>query len=81
MRLPHAQVLRYEPSQKYDAHFDYFFHKEANDNGGNRLLTVLMYLSDVEEGGETVRHCHVPDASVLHPVSRTPLLRGTSVLL
>jgi len=48
------QVLEYEHGQKYDSHFDYFFHKGGTDNGGNRLVTVLMYLSDVEEGGETV---------------------------
>ena len=24
-------------------------------NGGNRYATVLMYLADTEEGGETVR--------------------------
>ena len=41
--------------QKYEPHFDYFFHKEGTANGGNRYVTVLMYLSDVEEGGETVR--------------------------
>ncbi len=27
--------------------------KEGTANGGNRYLTVLMYLNDVEEGGET----------------------------
>lgn len=34
---------------------DYFFHKEGVNNGGNRYATVLTYLNDVEEGGETVR--------------------------
>eukprot|EP00193_Tetraselmis_chui_P006702 CAMPEP_0177754512 /NCGR_PEP_ID=MMETSP0491_2-20121128/2050_1 /TAXON_ID=63592 /ORGANISM="Tetraselmis chuii, Strain PLY429" /LENGTH=352 /DNA_ID=CAMNT_0019269903 /DNA_START=203 /DNA_END=1261 /DNA_ORIENTATION=- len=47
------QVLRYNNGQKYDAHWDYFFHDEGKANGGNRIATVLMYLEDVEEGGET----------------------------
>ncbi|GLI66473.1 hypothetical protein VaNZ11_010316 [Volvox africanus] len=48
------QVLRYQKEQKYDAHWDYFFHKDGITNGGNRYATVLMYLVDTEEGGETV---------------------------
>ncbi|KAE8736168.1 putative prolyl 4-hydroxylase 3 [Hibiscus syriacus] len=48
------QVLHYEVGQKYDAHFDYFADKFNTINGGQRMATVLMYLSDVEEGGETV---------------------------
>lgn len=47
------QVLRYENTQKYEPHWDYFFHKDGTSNGGNRYATVLSYLSDVEEGGET----------------------------
>jgi prolyl 4-hydroxylase len=46
------QVLRYEPGQEYRAHYDYFFHKQGEAN--NRVATALLYLSDVEEGGETV---------------------------
>ncbi|GMN35869.1 hypothetical protein TIFTF001_005591 [Ficus carica] len=48
------QVLHYEVGQKYDAHFDYFLDEFNTKNGGQRLATLLMYLSDVEEGGETV---------------------------
>eukprot|EP00898_Chlorokybus_atmophyticus_P003029 jgi/Chlat1/3727/Chrsp259S03881 len=47
------QVLHYEIGQKYDAHFDWFNDKFNTRNGGQRIATVLMYLTDVEEGGET----------------------------
>ncbi|XP_031505150.2 probable prolyl 4-hydroxylase 3 isoform X2 [Nymphaea colorata] len=48
------QVLRYIVGEKYDPHFD-FFHDSINTmQGGQRLATMLMYLSDVKEGGETV---------------------------
>ncbi|KAJ4714122.1 Prolyl 4-hydroxylase alpha-like protein [Melia azedarach] len=48
------QVLHYEAGQKYEPHFDYFMDEYNTENGGQRMATVLMYLSDVEEGGETV---------------------------
>ncbi|KAL5995077.1 putative prolyl 4-hydroxylase 4 [Asimina triloba] len=48
------QVLRYEYGQKYDPHFDYFTDKVNIAQGGHRIATVLMYLSDVVKGGETV---------------------------
>lgn len=60
----YAQVLRYGNGEKYDAHHDYFEptlyqnDKATLDyiDGGrkNRMATVFWYLSDVEEGGETV---------------------------
>ncbi|CAL9176017.1 probable prolyl 4-hydroxylase 3 [Musa acuminata AAA Group] len=48
------QVLHYEVGQKYEPHYDYFVDEFNTRNGGQRLATLLMYLSDVEEGGETV---------------------------
>ncbi|KAL4642713.1 hypothetical protein ACB098_02G033400 [Castanea mollissima] len=48
------QVLRYEPGQKYDPHYDYFADKVNIARGGHRIATVLMYLTDVAKGGETV---------------------------
>ncbi|WP_336775704.1 2OG-Fe(II) oxygenase [Paenibacillus sp. MMO-58] len=44
------QVLRYQPGEQYHPHFDYF---TPGSNMNNRISTLVMYLNDVEEGGET----------------------------
>ena len=59
--LSHAeafQVLHYSDNQEYQAHFDTFdpTNKEYAyylENGGQRIITVIAYLNDVEEGGQT----------------------------
>ncbi|KAF3336957.1 putative prolyl 4-hydroxylase 4 isoform X1 [Carex littledalei] len=48
------QVLHYEYGQKYEPHYDYFTDTVNTLRGGHRIATVLLYLSDVEKGGETV---------------------------
>ncbi|KAF3785544.1 putative prolyl 4-hydroxylase 7 [Nymphaea thermarum] len=47
-------ILHYEVGQKYEPHFDYFHDPKNVALGGHRMATVLMYLADVEMGGETV---------------------------
>ncbi|CAL9039727.1 prolyl 4-hydroxylase 1-like isoform X1 [Musa acuminata AAA Group] len=47
------QVLRYETSQLYRPHHDYFSDTFNLKRGGQRVATMLMYLSDDVEGGET----------------------------
>jgi prolyl 4-hydroxylase len=46
-------VLRYENNQKYDAHLDTFDPKLFGPQKSQRVATAIMYLSDVEDGGET----------------------------
>eukprot|EP00931_Biecheleriopsis_adriatica_P086705 TRINITY_DN61317_c0_g1_i1.p1 TRINITY_DN61317_c0_g1~~TRINITY_DN61317_c0_g1_i1.p1 ORF type:complete len:423 (+),score=68.28 TRINITY_DN61317_c0_g1_i1:73-1341(+) len=58
-----AQILRYEKTERYVSHNDYFDVNAYAQNKDiqqmttrglfNRLATVFFYLSDVEEGGET----------------------------
>ncbi|SPR01584.1 unnamed protein product (mitochondrion) [Plasmodiophora brassicae] len=54
------QMLHYGPGQEYRAHTDWFAalgedncHDSEILRGRNRFATVFIYLSDVEEGGET----------------------------
>jgi prolyl 4-hydroxylase len=46
------QILKYNPGQEYKAHFD-FFTSSSNAAKNNRISTIILYLNDVEHGGET----------------------------
>jgi len=53
-----AQIVHYGIDQHYHAHYDYTRKEMVPYNnyyqsGGNRLVTLIYYLNDVEEGGET----------------------------
>ena len=51
-----CQLLHYRPGEQYTPHDD-FFHSNGTDSNitryGQRLATVITYLNNVEEGGET----------------------------
>ncbi|WP_226666145.1 2OG-Fe(II) oxygenase [Metabacillus litoralis] len=46
------QILNYKIGQEYKAHFD-FFNSSNNIVKNPRISTLVMYLNDVESGGET----------------------------
>ncbi|QDZ27966.1 2OG-Fe(II) oxygenase [Noviherbaspirillum sp. UKPF54] len=52
------QVLRYESGNEYRPHYDWFDPglpgpRKHLERGGQRVATIVMYLSDVERGGAT----------------------------
>lgn len=70
------QVLNYKPGQFYNPHFDFFDpdlrgSAVAMEKGGQRVATCLMYLCDVEAGGET----HFPEVDI-----KVPPRKGDAVL-
>ncbi|WP_409294134.1 2OG-Fe(II) oxygenase [Peribacillus sp. SCS-26] len=46
------QILNYKPGQEYRPHYD-FFSSTSKAAQNNRISTLVIYLNDVEEGGET----------------------------
>ncbi|KAH9783886.1 prolyl 4-hydroxylase 1 [Citrus sinensis] len=52
-KYPMIQQHRYEKDQYYKPHHDYFSDTFNLKRGGQRIATMLMYLSDNVEGGET----------------------------
>ncbi|XAR52903.1 Procollagen-proline dioxygenase [Bertholletia excelsa] len=47
-------ILRYEIGQRYVSHYDAFNPAEYGPQKSQRMASFLLYLSDVEEGGETM---------------------------
>ncbi|CAL9157626.1 unnamed protein product [Musa hybrid cultivar] len=47
-------ILRYEIGQRYASHYDAFNPTEYGPQKSQRVASFLLYLSDVEEGGETM---------------------------
>jgi len=47
-------ILRYEVDQRYNSHYDAFNPAEYGPQKSQRMASFLLYLTDVEEGGETM---------------------------
>lgn len=49
------QLLRYKENQQYKVHYDWFGAENKHNlvDGGQRTITIFLYLSDDFEGGET----------------------------
>ncbi|XP_057420356.1 probable prolyl 4-hydroxylase 9 [Lotus japonicus] len=47
-------ILRYEVDQRYNPHYDSFNPAEYGPQKSQRMASFLLYLTDVQEGGETM---------------------------
>jgi prolyl 4-hydroxylase len=68
------QILRYLPGGEYKPHFD-AFHADSPTLrcGGNRQLTLILYLNAVQGGGET----HFPELGItIYPLPGSGVLFG-----
>ena len=61
-RLEPVSIQRYQPGQEYKPHYDAFLPDEMGEmpksakieEAGNRSVTMIAYLNDVQDGGGTV---------------------------
>lgn len=69
------QILKYEVGEEYEPHFDFFdsstTHHSVLDRGGQRVATIIMFLTDIPEGGETI----FPEVGI-----KIPPRRGNGIL-
>lgn len=78
--IPHEfgetmQGQRYHPGQEFKPHMDWFwtkapYWKKERKRGGQRAFTAMLYLNDVEEGGNT----DFPNIGVSIPPQRGALI-------
>ena len=81
------QVVHYAVGQQYEFHVDHYTDRDVKDaallepSGGNRIVSIFVYLSDCEAGGHThfptigVRRAPVCGAALLwHNIERHGLL-------
>ncbi|CAN0897869.1 Prolyl 4-hydroxylase 1 [Linum grandiflorum] len=69
------QVLRYEKEQFYKPHHDYFSDTFHIQRGSQRVATMLMYLNDNVQGGET----YFPSAGSGECTCGGSVMKGLSV--
>ncbi|MQM13105.1 hypothetical protein Taro_046030 [Colocasia esculenta] len=48
------QLLHYGVNESFEPHYDTYYDPQTLTLGGHRIATVLMYLSNVTRGGETI---------------------------
>lgn len=74
------QILKYEHGEKYGSHWDFFSETQPGQQSkGKRIATLLMYLSDVEEGGETAFKYGKPLSNNVHTAQSSCTGQGVAV--
>jgi prolyl 4-hydroxylase len=74
LHYEHYQFLRYSQGEYYQQHHDVYSSSYPLDAAGPRALTILLYLSDVAEGGETFFPALKPNSLQIKPKKGSALI-------